>query len=213
VKVERLPRGRHGLSPEYVARNQRERLIAALVECLYERGFDETTISMVSKRAGVSKGDFYKQFESKDECFLVAYDEAVRGIDERVTAACGESGDWAQRVLAALAALLAQLAAEPAQARLVLVEGLRVGKGVYDRYQAALASFVPRLRRGAPAPAGVSPPKATDEAVVGGIASLLSRRVLAGDVERLGDFLPEIAEFALTPYVGTADARRIISEL
>lgn len=213
MSVERLPRGRHGLSPEYVALNQRERLIGALAECLYEHGFDETTISMVSKRAGVSKGDFYKQFESKDECFLVAYDDAVRAIYAQVASACGESEDWAARVLAGLAALLDRLAREPAQARLVLVEGLRVGKGVYDRYQDALLSYVPHLREGAPVPpAGAVHPEATDEAVVGGIASLLSRRVVAGEVERLGDFLPEIAEFALTPYLGTAAARRIISE-
>lgn len=211
MKVERLPRGRHGLSPEYVAQNQRERLIAALAQCLYEHGFDETTISMVSKRAGVSKGDFYKQFASKDECFLVAYDEAVQGTHAAVVAACDESGDWAERVLDALEALLGHLAGDPADARLVLVEGLRVGKGVYDRYQDALLAYVPHLRRDAPAP-GASPPEATDEAVVGGIASLLSRRVLAGDAERLGDFLPEIAEFALTPYLGAAEARRIISE-
>jgi AcrR family transcriptional regulator len=196
-----------------VAQNQRERLIGALAECLYEHGFDETTISMVSKCAGVSKGDFYKQFESKDECFLVAYDDAVQAIYARVTGACGESEDWATRVLAGLAALLGHLAQEPAQARLVLVEGLRVGKGVYDRYQDALLSYVPHLREGAPAPpGGAVPPEATEEAVVGGIASLLSRRVLAGGVERLGEFLPEIAEFTLTPYLGTAEARRIISE-
>ena len=212
MRVERLPRGRHGLSPEYVAQNQRERLIAALGECLYERGFDETTISMVSKRAGVSKGDFYKQFESKDDCFLIAYDEDVQRIYVRVVEACEGSEDWAVRVLAALAALRDHLAAEPAQARLVLVEGLRAGRGVYDRYQEALMSFVPHLRAGAPAPVGgISPPEATDEAVVGGIASLLSRRVLGGDVERVGEFLPDVAEFALTPYLGAAEARRIIS--
>lgn len=212
MKVERLPRGRHGLSPEYVAQNQRERLIGALAACLYEHGFDETTISMVSKSAGVSKGDFYKQFESKDDCFLVAYDEAVREIHARVVGACDESEDWATRVLAALATLLDHLAGEPARARLVLVEGLRVGRGVYDRYQDALLGYVPYLRQGAPAPAGASPPEATDEAVIGGIASLLSRLVVRGDVERLGDFLPDIAEFALTPYLGPAEARRIISE-
>jgi hypothetical protein len=52
----------------------------------------------------------------------------------------------------------------------------------------------------------------TDEALVGGIASLLSRRVLAGEAEQLDEFLPEIAEFALTPYLGAAEARRIIAE-
>ena len=84
-------------------------------------------------------------------------------------------------VLAALTALLDLFAAETAQTQLVLVEGLRAGRGVYDRYQVALQSFVPYLTDGAPAPEeGSRPPHATDEAVVGGIASLLARRVLAG---------------------------------
>jgi AcrR family transcriptional regulator len=211
--VERLPRGRHGLPREYVAQNQRERLLAALAECLEERGYDGTTVSTIGKRAGVSKSDFYKQFESKDGCFVAAYDDAVERIRARVLAACEEADDWATGVLAALAALLDLLVAEPAQAGLVLVEGLRAGRGVYDRYQVALQSFVPYLREGAPAPGGGDPPpEATDEAIVGGIASLLARRVLAGETAKLGALLPEIAEFALTPYLGAAEARRIISE-
>ncbi|HEU4943786.1 MAG TPA: helix-turn-helix domain-containing protein [Solirubrobacterales bacterium] len=210
--MERLPRGRHGLPREFVAQNQRERLLAALAECLEEKGYDRTTVSAVGKRAGVSKSDFYKQFASKDACFVAAYDDAVERIRGRVLAICAERKDWATGVLAALDSLLELLAAEPAQTQLVLVEGLRAGRGVYDRYQVALQSFVPYLRDGAPAPAGGEPPPAaTDEAVVGGIASLLARRVLAGETKELPALLPEIAEFALTPYVGTAEARRIIS--
>ena len=211
MEVERLPRGRHGLSREFVAQNQRERLLVALAECLRERGYDGTTVSMIGQRAGVSKSDFYKQFESKDACFLGAYEDAVGRLREQILASCEQGGEWAARVLAGLTALLAHLAAEPAQAELMLVEGLRAGRGVYDLYQGALQSFVPLLREGAPAPAGGEPPPlATDEAVVGGIASLLARRVLAGEAEKLPEFLPEIAEFALTPYIGAAEARRII---
>jgi AcrR family transcriptional regulator len=211
--VERLPRGRHGLPREFIAHNQRERLLAALADCLDDRGYEGTTVSTVGKRAGVSKSDFYKQFESKDACFVAAYDDAVERIRGRALAACAEADDWASGVLAALSTLLDLLAAEPAQAGLVLVEGLRAGRGVYDRYQAALESFVPSLRDGAPTPAGGElPPEATDEAIVGGIASLLARRVLAGETAQLGEFLPEIAEFALTPYLGAAEARRIISD-
>lgn len=211
--MERLPRGRHGLPREYVAQNQRERLLTALAECLYERGYERTTVAAIGKRAAVSKSDFYKHFESKEACFLAAYDDVVERIRERLRAGCAQRENWADGVLDALASLLDFLAGEPARARLVLVEGLRAGKGIYDRYQEALYSFVPYLRDGAPAPPeGPRPPAATDEAVVGGIASLLSRRVLAEETEQLRDFLPEIGEFALTPYLGAAEARRIISE-
>jgi AcrR family transcriptional regulator len=210
--VERLPRGRHGLPREYVAQNQRERLLAALADCLEESGFDRTTVSTIGKRAGVSKSDFYKHFESKDACFVAAYDNAVGRVRACVLEACDGRESWAAGVLAGLGALLELFAAEPAQAQLALVEGLRAGRGVYDRYQAALQSFVPYLRDGAPAPAGgARPPEATDEAIVGGIASLLARRILAGQIETLPELLPEIAEFALTPYLGAAEARRIIS--
>lgn len=212
--MDRLPRGRHGLSPEFVAQNQRERLIAALTEVLYEEGYQKTTVSLIGQRAAVSKSDFYKHFESKDDCFNAAYDVAIARIRERVHGACQECEDatWAARVQAGIAALLTFLAAEPALASLVLVEGLRAGRGIYDRYQAALEGYVPALRDGAPRALDGSPvPEAMDEAVVGGIASLLARRVLSEEGEQLEELLPEVLEFAFAPYLGTVEARRITS--
>jgi AcrR family transcriptional regulator len=207
--MDRLPRGRHGLSPEFVARNQRERLIAGLIQALYEVGYQKTTVSLIGQRAAVSKSDFYKHFESKDDCFIAAYDEAAARIRGRVTESCGEaSGDpWPRRVRAAIDALLKLLAAEPALASIVLVEGLRAGRGVYDRYQEAIESFVDCLRQGAPG--RVEVPEATDEAVVGGVASMLGRRVLAGEAEQLGQLFPEILQFVLSAYLGAEEARRI----
>jgi AcrR family transcriptional regulator len=212
--MDRLPRGRHGLSPEFVAQNQRERLIAGLTEVLYEVGYQKTTVSLIGQRASVSKSDFYKHFESKDDCFLAAYEAAVERIRTEVLTACDrhQAEHWPTRVRDGISSLLGTFAAHPALASISLVEGLRAGRGVYDRYQAAVDSFVVYLRDGAPeAPDGGEVPAATDEAVVGGIASLLGRRVLAGKAEQIDQLLPEVLEFALTPYLGTAEARRIIS--
>jgi AcrR family transcriptional regulator len=212
--MDRLPRGRHGLSPEFVARNQRERLISGLIEALYEVGYQKTTVSLIGQRAAVSKSDFYKHFESKDDCFIAAYDTAVERIRECVVGACDDVADesWPLRINVALGALLRLFASEPALASIVLVEGLRAGRGVYDRYQGAIESFVGYLRGNAPAtPAGPEVPEATDEAVVGGVASLLGRRVLAGEAEQLGQLFPEILEFVLSAYLGVEEARRIVS--
>jgi AcrR family transcriptional regulator len=212
--MERLPRGRHGLSPEFVAQNQRERLIAGLTEALYEVGYQKTTVSLIGQRASVSKSDFYKHFQSKDDCFFAAYDEAVEAIRQEVIGACSKhrGGEWSLGIREGVKALLTFLAANPALASISLVEGLRAGRGIYDRFQAAIESFVPYLRDGAPpAPDGAHVPRATDEAVVGGIASLLGRRVLAGEAEQMDELLPEVLEFALTPYLGVTEARRIIS--
>jgi AcrR family transcriptional regulator len=210
--VDRLPRGRHGLSPEFVARNQRERLIAGLTQALYEVGYQKTTVSLIGQNASVSKSDFYKHFESKDECFVAAYDAAIDLVREAILATCKEaaSSAWVDRVCLAIAALLRLFVADPALASIILVEGLRAGRGVYDRYQAAIESFVVYLGEGAPTTmAGGDVPKATDEAVVGGIASLLGRRVLAGEAGQLNELFPEVLEFALAPYLGVEEARRI----
>jgi len=151
--MDRLPRGRHGLSPEFVARNQRQRLIAGLTQALYEVGYQKTTVSLIGQRASVSKSDFYKHFESKDDCFIAAYDAAVGRVRERVLASCetAEGKAWALRVSEAIEVLLKLLASDPALASIALVEGLRAGRGVYDRYQGAIESFVTYLRDGAPA--------------------------------------------------------------
>jgi len=210
--MRRLPRGRHGLSPEFVARNQRERLIEATAETLDELGYEKTTVSSIGANAHVSKSDFYRHFGSKDDCFVAAYDAAVEQLREEIVSGCVGRQDWADGVCAGLAAVLAWLAREPAKTNLLLVEGLRAGRCVYERYLAALQSFVPYLRHGAPEDVAVArPPEAADEAVVGGVASLIGRRVLAGETERLEKFFPEVAQFALAPYLGAAEARRIIS--
>ncbi|MGC1853152.1 MAG: TetR/AcrR family transcriptional regulator [Solirubrobacterales bacterium] len=207
-----MPRGRHGLSREFIAQHQRERLIAAIAVSLDERGYDGATVAAISSQAGVSKSDFYAHFGNKDECFFAAYDDAVERLRGEVLTACAGQEEWADGVCAGLAAALTCLAAAPAQANLLLVEGLRAGPGIYGRFQCAVESFVPYLRDGAPAGTSAGrPPEAADEAVIGGIASLLGRRVLAGEADSLDRFFPELAEFALTPYLGIAEARRIIS--
>lgn len=207
-----LPRGRHGLTREFVEQDQRERLLAAIAGALLERGYDETTVSLIGSRARVSKSDFYRHFNSKEECFIAAYEEGVERVRARVIAAWGEQTEWADRVCAGLAAGLECLGREPEWANLLLVEGLRAGPEVYGRFQLAVDSFLPYLRDGAPRPKGRKrAPEEFDEAVLGGVASLVGRQVLAGRADRLERIFPEVAEFVLSPYLGQAEARRIIS--
>jgi AcrR family transcriptional regulator len=207
-----LPRGRHGLTREFVEQDQRERLLAAIAASLYEHGYDDTTVSLIGSRARVSKSDFYRHFASKEECFVTAYEEAVERLRARLLAACDERLGWADRVCAGLAEALTCLAEEPAWANLLLVEGLRAGPEVCGRFQVAFDSFLPCLRGGAPRPKGgrAAPPE-FDEAVLGGVASVIGREVLAGRAAQLEGIFPEVAEFALSPYLGVAEARRIIS--
>lgn len=184
----------------------------ATAETLDELGYEKTTVSSIGANAHVSKSDFYRHFDSKDECFIGAYDDAVERLRDEVVSACIGRDEWAEGVCSGIAAALAWLAREPPRANLLLVEGLRAGRDVYERYLAALQSFVPLLHEGGPEDVVVPrPSEATDEAVLGGMASLIARHVLAGETAQLESFFPDVAQFALAPYLGAAEARRIIS--
>lgn len=205
--MDRLPSGRHGLPRDYIDRNQRRRLLAATTGLLSEHGCERTTVTLIGARSGVSKSDFYRHFESKDAAFAAAYEAAANGARRSLLAGCGRGETWAEGVREGLAALLAHLVEEPAGARLALVEGQRAGREIALRHRQALRGFAALLREGAPSPIGSSLPDATHEAVVGAVATLLGSRILAGEGGRLAQFLPGIAEFALTPYLGVAGAR------
>lgn len=211
-ELSRLPPGRHGLPREFVSRNQYERLIAGLAEAVSEHGYAGTTIAHITSQAAVSRRTFYEHFSSKDECFVAAYDSVMAELRERVGKAFDEEEEWPQAIKAGIRAMLEFLAAEPHLARLSMVEALVAGPVVVERYDAAIHSLVPYFqagREGRPPDvlAGLSP--TTEEALVGGMVSLISRRIFADRTEELEALLPDLVEFTLTPYLGSAEAARV----
>jgi AcrR family transcriptional regulator len=212
-ELARLPPGRHGLPREFVAHNQRERLIAGLAEAIAENGYSGTTIAHITRHAAVSRRTFYEHFTSKDECFVVAYDTVMAELRERVAAAFeAEEENWPLAVRSGIAAMLRFLTAEPHLARLCMVEALVAGPVVVERYDAAIQSFVPYFRRGREG----RPPQVlerlsptTEEALVGGMMSLISRRIIAGRTTELEELLPDLVEFSLTPYLGGEEAAKV----
>jgi AcrR family transcriptional regulator len=211
-ELARLPPGRHGLPREFVARNQRERLIAGLAEAVAENGYAGTTIAHITRHAAVSRRTFYEHFSSKDDCFVAAYDTVMAELRERVDEAFNAEEEWPQAVRAGIAAMLEFLTAEPHLARLSMVEALVAGPVVVERYDAAIQGLVPyfeagRKGRSAKVLAGLSP--STEEALIGGMVSLISRRIFADRAEELESLLPDLVEFALTPYLGSAEAAKV----
>lgn len=208
----RLPAGRHGLPREFIVENQRERIVTALVDTVAERGYNATTVAHITKAASVSRRTFYEHFSSKDECFVAAYDTVMEQLRERVSEGIEGAEDWPYAVKAGIGAMLAFLATNPHLARLCMVEALVAGPVVVERYDAAIQSFVPYFKRGREG----RPPEVlerlsptTEEAIVGGMVSLISRRIIAGKAEQLEELLPDLVEFTLTPYLGSEEAAKV----
>jgi AcrR family transcriptional regulator len=205
----RPPPRRQPLSREFIAQHQRARIISALAEEAVEKGYRAVTIADIVRRAGIGRGAFYESFSSKEDCFLAAAEFAVREALQRVVNAAGRAESWPAQVTAGLGAFLEYVSSEPALARTCFVEALSAGPAAIERYERSIQAFVPLFRIGrAHAPNGAALPETLEETIVGGIFWIVCQRIITGQTERIGELLPELVEFSLTPYLGAKMAKR-----
>lgn len=209
-ELARLPHGRHGLPPEFVAHNQRQRLIYSLILTVAEHGYNDTTITGIVEGASVSSRTFYKYFSSVDECYIAALDSTIERLAPLIVEAFASERTWPLGIRASIAAVLDFFASEPAIARLCVVEPFVAGPEIALRYERAIGELAPYLRRGRELRDGsTSFPETTERGLLGSMSSLIARKVSAGETDSLDQLLPDLAQFALTPYLGAAEARRI----
>jgi AcrR family transcriptional regulator len=188
----------------------RRDILDALVRTIALRGYDRTTIDRVLLAADVPAPVFDEHFEDKQDCLLAALDELIAGVESALSEQVDGSASWSERVRAGLQTLLAAFARHPDGARVAFVECLSAGEAAIARVRCALANIIPILeegRRGGGVAGALTPdadhlPPQTSEAVVGGIASILHRRVLEGNTSQLPALLPDLLYFALMPYLG-----------
>jgi AcrR family transcriptional regulator len=209
-----LPAGRHGYSREQVTHHQRERLIAGLATAVAEKGYAAVTLSDITREAKVSRRVFYENFESKEGCFLAAFDVVVDHLRELVAEAVEPIPDWPHRAIAAARAVLAFFASDPELARLCLVESRGAGPAVTARFNEAVAELASLLRLGRAEREGArSLPDSTEDSTIGSLVSLVHRKAAAGEAERLEDLLPDCIGFVLSPYLGSDEAGRLAGQV
>ncbi len=150
-----------------VARNQRERLVAA-----------RASVAEVAKRAGVSSLTFYKQFADKQDCMLAAHRQLLGRLLEEVDRA-GEAGTPGARARTSLRMALALFAADTPSARLLTVEVLAAGPEGAARHDAMVESFAERL--------------GTDWVRAAGVLALVGKLVTVGEAARLPEIEDELA--------------------
>jgi AcrR family transcriptional regulator len=197
-----LPGGHHGLSRQQILESQRERLLAAIAQEVAADGYRGTTITEIVKRASVSTRDFYEHFDGKEECFLAAFDAVRDHVESLLAAAVADQPDFPRQVIAALRAALEFFAEEPDLARLCLLEPVGATPKTAIRFREAVLACVPALARGRELADGRTLPASTEDSLLGGMISLATRSMLAGETGRLPELLPDLVEFALSPYMG-----------
>ena len=193
-------RSRPLLDPAIVASFRRRRITDALAELCVEEGFRASTVDRISRRAGVSRGTIYEHFDNREHVFLTLVDSSIAELLGRTETACEEARAAGEPGLeAGLAAVLAWVAEQPAHAWALFVDAFGATPESMRRYLAAVAEFT-GLLSGA-VPNQVSRSEVVEESLVGGIASLISGTIRAGEADRAPELLPEMAVFLRAPFL------------
>ena len=145
-RYRRLPTGAHGLDPEEVERDQRERLQTAMVELIAERGYQAVRILDLTKLARVSRPTFYGLYTDKEDLFLAAYDEiARRTVKTTIEAYQGERTPGA-RLRAAMRAFAELAATAPEPISLVVLGAFGAGPKAVERSNHTLEALEQGIR-------------------------------------------------------------------
>jgi AcrR family transcriptional regulator len=207
LALGQLPPGRHGLPRSFVARNQRLRIVAAMLRTLPRCGYAGITIGDLTHEAGVSRSAFYGQFGGKEDCFLATYDLAAQWLCDGVERATVGSEDWPSRVRIGATEVLRLLAANPAVAHLIAIEALQAGAAARRRQQACLGRLAEALRAGRPDRPQL--PEGLEDLLLGGAIALIARQVEEGRAEQLPEVTTALVECLLIPYLGPGETKRI----
>lgn len=202
-------RGVESQSRGPLAVTQRERILDAAERAVAEKGCAGATIEGIVKLAGVSTVTFYEHFGDKEECLVTAFDRAVEETRRLLGQAAPATLPWAEQVREGLRALLVAIDADPARARMCLVEAQMGGPALVAHYDAALDAAVTKLREGRALDSVKGwLPDGLEQATAGGLAWILRQRLELGDSEGagVGELYPRMVEIALSPYIGGSEA-------
>jgi hypothetical protein len=142
--------------------------------------------------------------------FASAFDSAFARLQVRIESACVAEAEWPVQVAAGIRAALEFAASDPGTARTLTTDALAGGRAGYERYDRMVSHLSAWLLPGREQrPEGERLPEITEKAMVGGVAMLVAQRVDLGRLAELPALAPEAVQFALTPYLGTDEARRV----
>ncbi|HSZ14000.1 MAG TPA: TetR/AcrR family transcriptional regulator [Solirubrobacteraceae bacterium] len=197
-RYQPLPTGSHGLDPELVKRDQRERLQKAMIELIAAKGYPAVRIVDLAKLAHVSQPTFYGLFTDKEDLFLSAYDAVAGRTARTVIEAYDVEAPHEQRLVAAMRAWMEQAAAEPEATSLLVLGAFGAGASALERRRRVLdelerSIYASRDRTPAAEADGAD---LTVKAIIGGVREVTAARLREGRASELPGLADELTAWA-----------------
>jgi len=203
-----------GVPPEEVARNQRERLFAAMVACVDQKGFEATTVADLLELSGISRTTFYEHFDDKQDCFVAAVEAIVENTATLAARRVAEISDGETKARTLLEGFVRSVVAQPAASRMCFVESAAAGRPALLAVNRAVSRFDALLREAVEqTPDRRSLSDEIRNAQLGAIYLIVHARLYRREEAELESLATELWEWANTIQppprpLGSAPARR-----
>jgi AcrR family transcriptional regulator len=213
LRGRKLRPGR-GTPREETKRNQRERLFAAMVATVAEKGYEATTVADLVELSGVSRSAFYKHYDDKQACFLATV-EALVGPTLRMVGADESAAAGVERAKQAFESLIKLMVAQPAASKMCFVEVYAAGPqgaALVDRTMDLATDLAMQMLVQIPERKGI--PLELVRALVGGIQKVIHKRLYRGQEKELLELVPQLWEwlfsYPVPPGPLRATRRRVV---
>lgn len=170
-----------------------------MVATAAEKGYEATTVADLVELSGVSRKAFYEHFGDKLDCFLATLEEILAAARGVTAAKLRREGSWEARTRRALDSFVELVVAQPAAARLCLVESYAAGPaatGLIDEAANAFRDLLQQTFDEQPERRGM--PAEMTRAMVGGLRKTLHTRLHRGTQAELIELAPELLDLGLS---------------
>ncbi len=203
---EKLPRPRPkgGGGARYMPEDPAERIIAATVEVVVERGYQAMTITDIVSRAGVSFSTFYEHFDGKAAALLAALDSGRSLMFGMMAPLYRRARDWPAAVRASFTAMFAFYAAEPAYTRMAMIEVVGAGDELLAKHEELLAATYAALEPGFELRPEL--PRFYAEAIGGMVFELAASEIRRRGTDHMNELGPLATYLVLAPFLGAEES-------
>lgn len=196
------------LPPLPEPRPQDDPIATAVIGEIVEKGYGETSVEEVIRRADVSQQEFDRRFESLGHCALDAFERWIADFKLRVGSAYNRQADWQSGLRAAAYATADWMEDNPLVVPFGMVEVLKLPGGIgsvrREETFAFCARMIDRGRQAAPDPETVPDSAATF--AIGAITQLLTHRLQEGADVEPRSVIPEMMVRVVHIYLGAEAA-------
>jgi len=126
----------------------RAHLLSTAVQLFGRNGYHATTVPMIVKEAGSSTGSFYFYFRNKEDVFAAVLERFGERIAEALNGAIAAAGDDPLSIMrAAVEELVLFMAANPGEARILIVETSGLGDALQKVRRSIVANHARSVER------------------------------------------------------------------